>query len=158
MTLAEVSREFAAKEARYRKLWQVRLAAQMAELPEFDAVYREVRRALRQGRIEPITPVLLALLGEGAWTSGRASSARRSASRSSRARGAAASSRALSDRSSPMLFVVCDSKRTRPASRFSICLRSFFARRCEFTSAPMRAGEEGLQLPLDHAVEARRAC
>lgn len=48
LTLAQVSREFAAKEARYRKLWQVRLAAQMAELPEFGAVYREVRRALRQ--------------------------------------------------------------------------------------------------------------
>lgn len=49
LTLAQVGREFVAKEARYRKLWQVRLAAQMAELPEFDAVYREVRRALRQG-------------------------------------------------------------------------------------------------------------
>jgi predicted nucleotidyltransferase component of viral defense system len=44
----QVRKEFAAKEARYKKLWQVRLAAQMAELPEFGAVYREVRRALRQ--------------------------------------------------------------------------------------------------------------
>ena len=49
LTLAQVGGQFAVKEARYRKLWQVRLAAQMAELPEFDAVYREVRRALRQG-------------------------------------------------------------------------------------------------------------
>ena len=49
LTLAQVGKEFAAKEARYNKLWQVRLSAQMAELPEFGAVYREVRRALRQG-------------------------------------------------------------------------------------------------------------
>lgn len=49
LTLAQVSGQFAAKETRLRKLWQVRLVAQMAELPEFDAVYREVRRALRQG-------------------------------------------------------------------------------------------------------------
>jgi hypothetical protein len=50
LTPAQVSGQFVAKETRLRKLWQVRLAAQMAELPEFDAVYREVRRALRQGR------------------------------------------------------------------------------------------------------------
>lgn len=49
LTLAQVGGQFVAKEARYKKLWRVRLAAQMAELPEFDAVYREVRRALRQG-------------------------------------------------------------------------------------------------------------
>jgi predicted nucleotidyltransferase component of viral defense system len=49
LTLAQAAKEFTAKEARYKKLWQVRLAAQMAELPEFGAVYREVRRALRQG-------------------------------------------------------------------------------------------------------------
>jgi hypothetical protein len=49
LTLAQVGKQFAAKEARYKKLWQVRLAAQMAELPEFDAVYREVRRVLGQG-------------------------------------------------------------------------------------------------------------
>lgn len=48
LTLAQVGGEFAAKEARFKKLWQVRLAAQMVQLPEFDAVYREVRRALRQ--------------------------------------------------------------------------------------------------------------
>jgi hypothetical protein len=51
LKLAQVRREFAAKEARYEKLWQVRLAAQMAELPEFGAAYREVRRALRQARL-----------------------------------------------------------------------------------------------------------
>jgi predicted nucleotidyltransferase component of viral defense system len=49
LTPAQVRGEFAAKEARYRKLWQIRLAAQMADLPEFDASFREVRRALRQG-------------------------------------------------------------------------------------------------------------
>ena len=48
-TLAREGKEFIAKEARYNKLWQVRLAAQMTQLPEFGAVYREVRRALRQG-------------------------------------------------------------------------------------------------------------
>ncbi len=51
LTLAQVRKEFTSKEARYKKLWQVRLAAQMAELPEFGAVYREVRRALRQARL-----------------------------------------------------------------------------------------------------------
>lgn len=49
LTLAQVGKELTAKKARYKKLWQVRLAAQMADLPEFGAVYREVRRALRQG-------------------------------------------------------------------------------------------------------------
>jgi predicted nucleotidyltransferase component of viral defense system len=48
LTLEQVRKEFSAKEARFRKLWQVRLASQMAELPEFGAVYREVRRVLRQ--------------------------------------------------------------------------------------------------------------
>lgn len=48
LTLAQVGGQFAAKETRLRKLWQIRLAAQMAEIPEFDAIYREIRRALRQ--------------------------------------------------------------------------------------------------------------
>jgi len=48
VTLAQVGQEFRAKEARYKKLWQIRLTAQLAELPEFDGVYRAVRRALRQ--------------------------------------------------------------------------------------------------------------
>ena len=39
------------KEPRYRKLWDVRLAAQMAELPEFAEVFRLVRRALREAGI-----------------------------------------------------------------------------------------------------------
>jgi hypothetical protein len=34
--------EFVKKEARLRKLWQVRLANQMADLPRFDEVYRAV--------------------------------------------------------------------------------------------------------------------
>lgn len=51
LTLAQVGMELSAKEARYRKLWQVRLAAQMAELPAFDTVYRHVKRAFRQAGI-----------------------------------------------------------------------------------------------------------
>ena len=48
LTLAQVSQQFLAKEARYKKLWHIRLEAQMAELPEFSGVYRVVQRALRQ--------------------------------------------------------------------------------------------------------------
>lgn len=51
LTLAEVSKELKAKEARYKKLWEVRLGAQMAELPEFDVVYRTIRRAIWQAGI-----------------------------------------------------------------------------------------------------------
>ena len=51
LALAQVGKVFAAKEARYRKLWQVRLSAQMAVLPEFDMVYRAVQRTLRQAGI-----------------------------------------------------------------------------------------------------------
>jgi hypothetical protein len=39
------------KEARYNKLWDMSLAAQMAELPEFAEVFRLVRRALREAEI-----------------------------------------------------------------------------------------------------------
>jgi predicted nucleotidyltransferase component of viral defense system len=49
LTPEQVSGEFTAKRARYGKLWQVRLETQVTDLPEFDAVYREVRRALRRG-------------------------------------------------------------------------------------------------------------
>ena len=42
-----MSDEFVKKEARLRKLWQIRLANQMAALPHFDEVYRAVRRSLR---------------------------------------------------------------------------------------------------------------
>jgi hypothetical protein len=45
---ADARAAFEAKEARYKKLWNARLSAQMAELPEFDEVYRAVRLALRQ--------------------------------------------------------------------------------------------------------------
>jgi hypothetical protein len=40
--------EFQKKEARLKKLWSTRLAAQMAELPEFDGIFRAVQRAFRQ--------------------------------------------------------------------------------------------------------------
>jgi predicted nucleotidyltransferase component of viral defense system len=48
LTLAQVSQQFLTKEARYKKLWHIRLEAQLAELPEFTGVYRAVQRALRQ--------------------------------------------------------------------------------------------------------------
>jgi hypothetical protein len=54
LTLAQVGKELNAKEARYKKLWEVRLAAQMAELPEFDDIYRAVRRTIRQAGISKV--------------------------------------------------------------------------------------------------------
>jgi uncharacterized protein len=48
---ADTRDAFESKEARYKKLWELRLAAQMAELPEFAEVFRLVRRALRQAEI-----------------------------------------------------------------------------------------------------------
>jgi uncharacterized protein len=48
---AEMREALAFKEARYKKLWEMRLAAQMAELPEFAEVFRLVRRALREAGI-----------------------------------------------------------------------------------------------------------
>lgn len=51
LTLPQVDAEFRAKETRLRRLWQTRLALQMVELPEFDGVYRAVRRSLRQAGI-----------------------------------------------------------------------------------------------------------
>lgn len=39
--------EFGKKEARLKKLWQMRLANQMAELPHFEEVYRSVQRTFR---------------------------------------------------------------------------------------------------------------
>ncbi len=39
---------FREKEPRYRRLWGTRLSAQMAILPEFDRVFRAVRRELRR--------------------------------------------------------------------------------------------------------------
>jgi predicted nucleotidyltransferase component of viral defense system len=46
--LADVRGEFTAKEPRFRKLWGPRLSGQLVDLPEFDKVYRTVRRAFRQ--------------------------------------------------------------------------------------------------------------
>ena len=42
-----MSDELAIKEARYRKLWSVRLGQQMATLPPFEDVFRATRRSLR---------------------------------------------------------------------------------------------------------------
>jgi uncharacterized protein len=44
---AAMTAELATKEARYKKLWAVRLGQQMATLPPFDDVFRAVRRGLR---------------------------------------------------------------------------------------------------------------
>lgn len=49
--LYEVRDEFSKKEARLKKTWETRLAAQMARLSEFDNVYRAVKRAFRQAKI-----------------------------------------------------------------------------------------------------------
>jgi hypothetical protein len=43
--------ELATKEARYKKLWAVRLGQQMATLPPFDDVFRAVRRRLRDASL-----------------------------------------------------------------------------------------------------------
>lgn len=47
-TLATLGEEFRKKEARLKKLWSARLAAQMVWLPEFDDVCRALQRSLRQ--------------------------------------------------------------------------------------------------------------
>ena len=46
--LTDVREEFLYKEARLNKLWKIRLSSQMTKLSEFDHVYREVQRELRQ--------------------------------------------------------------------------------------------------------------
>jgi predicted nucleotidyltransferase component of viral defense system len=46
--LEDVRGEFPAKEARLKKLWQTRLSNQLASLPEFEEVYRAVRRSFRR--------------------------------------------------------------------------------------------------------------
>jgi len=43
--------ELATKQARYKKLWTVRLGQQMASLPPFDEVSRAVRRRLREAKL-----------------------------------------------------------------------------------------------------------
>jgi predicted nucleotidyltransferase component of viral defense system len=44
---SNIGKEFSKKEPKYRKLWDIRLAPQMAELPHFDEVIRAVRRSMR---------------------------------------------------------------------------------------------------------------
>lgn len=44
---SSISEEFSKKEPRYRKLWNIRLASQMAEIPHFDEVIRTVRSSMR---------------------------------------------------------------------------------------------------------------
>lgn len=46
--LTDVREEFLRKEARLRKLWNIRLSSQMTKLPEFSKVYRSVFRELRR--------------------------------------------------------------------------------------------------------------
>lgn len=47
-TMTDAKDIFLRKEDRLKKLWSVRLSAQMADLPEFDEVYRAVTRELRK--------------------------------------------------------------------------------------------------------------
>jgi len=46
--VSNIREEFLRKEVRLKKLWKVRLSPQMTMLPEFDRVYRTVKRELRQ--------------------------------------------------------------------------------------------------------------
>jgi len=46
--LTDVREEFLRKEARLRKLWDIRLSSQMTMLPEFNRVYRAVLREFRR--------------------------------------------------------------------------------------------------------------
>jgi predicted nucleotidyltransferase component of viral defense system len=47
---SNIIEEFSIKEPRYRKLWNIRLASQMVELPHFDEVIRAVRRSIRSAK------------------------------------------------------------------------------------------------------------
>lgn len=49
--LDDVRDEFHKKEARLKKMWETRLSSQMANLSEFDHVYRAVKRSFRQAGI-----------------------------------------------------------------------------------------------------------
>jgi hypothetical protein len=53
-TLNDVKGEFVKKETRLRKTWESRLSAQISNLPEFDNIYRTVKRAFRQANITEI--------------------------------------------------------------------------------------------------------
>ena len=50
-TIETIRGRLETKEARLQRLWSRRLAGQMTTLPEFDGVFRAVRRAFRQARI-----------------------------------------------------------------------------------------------------------
>ena len=50
-TVEEVRGEFDKKEARLKKAWETRLATQMSELPEFEGVYRAVKREFRRANL-----------------------------------------------------------------------------------------------------------
>ena len=52
-SLDERKGEFEKKERRLQQLWRTRLSAQMASLPEFEDVYRAVKRTFRQAGIHP---------------------------------------------------------------------------------------------------------
>lgn len=45
---SSILKVFDEKEIRYRRLWEVRLNNQMIELPQFDKVYRELKRELKE--------------------------------------------------------------------------------------------------------------
>ncbi|MFQ5456024.1 MAG: nucleotidyl transferase AbiEii/AbiGii toxin family protein [Nitrospirota bacterium] len=47
-TFTDVKEEFLRKEVRLKKFWGIRLSSQITVLPEFDKVYRAVKRELRQ--------------------------------------------------------------------------------------------------------------
>ncbi len=46
-SISDISEAFTNKEVLYRKLWKMRLALQMTDLPRFDDIYRTVRRIMR---------------------------------------------------------------------------------------------------------------
>jgi hypothetical protein len=50
-SIETISEQLKIKQARLQRLWSRRLAGQMATLPEFDSVFRAVRRAFRQAGI-----------------------------------------------------------------------------------------------------------
>lgn len=53
-SFAGIQAAVAAKEGRLRTLWSTRLAQQMPRLPEFDEVFRLVRRFLRQAEMPQV--------------------------------------------------------------------------------------------------------
>ncbi len=49
--LEGMGKDFGQKEARLKKLWQIRLSNQMVELPHFEEVYRAVQRSFRSAAL-----------------------------------------------------------------------------------------------------------